>query len=58
MMAHSYFLDTVREQVFRHMFRYPRGVPVPILVSELGDHIGVIGAAMMVRERLESSQTF
>jgi glucokinase len=54
MMAHSYFLDSVREQVFRHMFRYPPEIPVPILVSELGDHIGVIGAAMMVRERLES----
>jgi glucokinase len=56
MLAHPYFLDNVREQVFRHMFRYPRGVPVPIRVSELGDHIGVIGAAMMVKERLESSK--
>ncbi len=51
-MAHSYFFDAVREQVFLYMFRYPPGIPVPILVSESGDHIGVIGAAMMVRQRL------
>jgi glucokinase len=55
MAAHPYFLDNVREHVARHVFRYPAGEAVPILVSELGDHIGVIGAAMMVRERLESN---
>lgn len=53
MTAHRYFLENVRDHVSRHIFRYPPGQPMPILVSELGDYIGVLGGAMMVKERLE-----
>lgn len=54
--AHQYFLDQVRDHVARNIFRYPAGESVPICISELGDNMGVIGAAMMVKERLESAQ--
>ena len=54
--ASGYFLGELQKQVDAHIFRYPPGQPVPILVSELGDHAGVCGAAMMVRERLEGAQ--
>jgi glucokinase len=54
MTAHQYFLSDLQEHVSRHIFRYPPGQPVPIVASNLGDHIGVLGAAMMVKERLES----
>jgi glucokinase len=53
--ASRYFLEELRAHVSRHIFRYPPGESVPILVSELGDHIGVIGAALMVKGRLDSN---
>jgi len=54
--ASKYFLDELRAHVNAHIFRYPPGEPVPIVVSQLGDHAGVCGAAMMVRERLEAER--
>lgn len=52
--AHQHFLDKLRAHVARNVFRYPPGEAVPIDISGLGDNMGVIGAAMMVKERLES----
>lgn len=54
MAASQYFIEEVRSHVAKHIFRFPPGEPVPILVSDLGDQIGVVGAAMMVKERLHS----
>jgi glucokinase len=54
--AHPYFLGQLRDHVARNIFRYPVGETVPICISELGDNMGVIGAAMMVKERMESSK--
>jgi glucokinase len=54
--AHQYFLDQVQDHVARNIFRYPPGERVPICISKLGDNMGVIGAAMMVKERSESSE--
>jgi len=51
--AHQHFLQPLQDHLNRHIFRYPPGEPVPIRISELGDNMGVIGAAMMVKERLE-----
>src|SRR4051812_12803213 len=42
--AAKYFMDDLRKHVNAHAFRYPPGEAVPIVVSELGDHSGVIGA--------------
>src|SRR6185295_15814596 len=43
--AAGHFLDPVQSHVNRHIFRYPPGEPVPIVISQLSDHIGVLGAA-------------
>lgn len=50
--AAGYFIDRVREQVAAHTFRFPKGDPVPIHVSALGNFVGVIGAALMMKEHL------
>jgi glucokinase len=39
------FLKPLRDHVNRHVFRWPVGEPVPILVSKMKDHAGVLGAA-------------
>jgi glucokinase len=52
MAASRFFLEDLRAQVNSQIFRYPPGEGVPILVSDLGDNIGVIGAALMIRDRL------
>ncbi len=44
------FLDDVRAHVNAHLFRFPPGEPVPIVVSDLCDHAGVLGAAVRAWE--------
>jgi glucokinase len=39
------FLKPLRDHVNRHVFRWPVGEDVPILVSKMKDHAGVLGAA-------------
>ncbi|MBI3857958.1 MAG: ROK family protein, partial [Planctomycetes bacterium] len=39
------FLKPLRDHVNRHVFRWPVGEPVPILISKMRDHAGVLGAA-------------
>jgi glucokinase len=56
MAAQKYFLDKVRDHVAKNIFRFSAGESLPIAISELGDNMGVIGAAMMVKERLETSE--
>jgi len=46
------FLKPLRAQVGRHLFRWPRRSRVPIVVSTLGDHAGVLGAAALAWEAL------
>lgn len=40
-----HFLKPLRAQVNQHLFRYPVGEPLPIVVSKMIDHAGVLGAA-------------
>jgi glucokinase len=49
--AAKYFLPALKKQVNEHVFRHPRGEAVPIVVSKLGDHAGVLGAAALAWER-------
>jgi glucokinase len=56
MAASRFYIEDIRDHVSKHIFRFPKREPVPIFVSELGDHVGVIGAAMMVKERLLAQQ--
>ena len=37
-----HFLKPLREQVNKHIFRYPAKQPVPIVVSRMQDHAGVL----------------
>ena len=39
------FLKPLRELVNRHVFRWPVGEPVPIVISKMKDQAGVLGAA-------------
>jgi glucokinase len=48
--AARHFLEPVQAHVSRHIFRYPPGQPVPIVISQLSDHIGVLGAAVSAWE--------
>lgn len=45
--AADHFLPRVREQVNRYIFRYPKGKPVPIVVSKMGEYAGAMGAAAL-----------
>ncbi len=47
----KYFLKDLKAQVARHTFRWPAGRPVPIVVSQIMDHAGVLGAAAIAWER-------
>jgi glucokinase len=57
MAASRFFLEEVQAHVAKHIFRFPPQEPLPIVVSEIGDPIGVIGAAMMVKERLHAQSS-
>jgi glucokinase len=48
--AARHFLAPVQAHVSRHIFRYPPGEPVPIVVSQMSDHTGVLGAAVSAWE--------
>jgi glucokinase len=48
--AADLFLKSVRAYVREHLFRWPKGSTVPIVVSRLRDHAGVLGAAALAWE--------
>ena len=52
-LAAKYFLNDVQQHVNQHIFRYPPGTGVPIVVSEIAEHAGVLGAAMMMKVHLQ-----
>ena len=54
MLAAKYFLNDIQQHVNQHIFRYPPGEGVPISISEIAEHAGVMGAAMMMKEHLET----
>jgi glucokinase len=49
-LAAKHFLPQIQAHVDRHIFRYPPGKRVPILVSEIQEHAGSVGAAFMCRQ--------
>jgi glucokinase len=50
--AAAHFLPALQAHVNEHTFRYPPGEPVPILLSALRDHAGVLGAAALAWQHL------
>ena len=51
--AAEHFLPQVQQHVNEHVFRYPKGEPVPIVLSELRDHAGVLGAAALAWQQVD-----
>ena len=49
--AARHFLDPVQTHVDRHTFRYPPDTSVPIMLSKLSNHAGVLGAAALAWEQ-------
>lgn len=47
-LAAKHFLPQLQAHVNGHIFRHPAGAGVPVVVSELQDRAGVLGAAMMM----------
>jgi glucokinase len=50
----KHFLKPLRAQVNQHIFRYPARQPVPIVVSRMQDHAGVLGAGALAWEQILS----
>jgi len=50
-LAHRHFLPQLKEHVAQSSFRYPKDREIPVLVSELKEYSGVVGAAMMCKEK-------
>lgn len=46
----KHFLKDLRAHVRRHVYRWPAGEAVPILISKMQDHAGVLGAAALAWE--------
>ena len=46
-----HFLPQLEAHVNRHSFRYPADRPIPVVVSDIQEHAGVLGAAMMSLHR-------
>lgn len=53
--AAEYFLEPLRTHVNQHLFRYPKGEPVEIVLSEILDHAGVLGGAALAWEYVDAS---
>jgi glucokinase len=51
--AARHFLAPVQAHLNRHIFRYPPGESVPIVVSKFSDHAGVLGAAVSAWELVD-----
>jgi glucokinase len=51
-LSANYFLNDLQQHVNQHIFRYPPGAGVPIVISDLAEHAGVLGAAMMMKVHL------
>ena len=49
-----HFIEEVRAHVNRHTFRYPPGRDIMIEVSDIATHIVVLGASVLVQEKMQS----
>ena len=56
--AAKHFLEPLKKHVNNHIFRYPTDEDVPIVVSRLKNHAGVLGTAALAWEYVESPHKF
>ena len=54
--AADQFLDRLRRHLDRHLYRFPPGKPLPIVVSKLRNHSGVLGTAALAWDMVESEE--
>lgn len=54
--AADHFLDQVRAHVNNHTFRYPFAEEIPIVLTELTDYAGVLGAAALAWQQVERQE--
>lgn len=54
--AADLFLEDLRRHVNQHVFRYPLDEPVPIVLSRIRNHQGVLGAGALAWDRLEKGR--
>lgn len=54
-LAAPHYLPQVQAQVDEHIFRNPRGTRVPIVISRIQEHAGVVGAALMCHHRKKNA---
>ena len=47
MLGAEYFLPALHKHVNQHMFRYPHGQELPVVVSDLCEQSGVLGAGLL-----------
>ena len=52
--AAEHFLEPLKAHVNSHIFRYPTDEPVPIVVSRLKNHAGVLGTGALAWEHLRN----
>lgn len=52
LLGAAHFLPALQEHLDSHIFRFPRLDSVPIAVSPICEHGGVLGAGLLVRESL------
>jgi glucokinase len=48
--AARHFLPQVQDHLNRHLFRFPPGKPLPVVVSKMGEYAGAMGAAGLAWE--------
>lgn len=53
----QHFLKPLRRQVNQHIFRYPARQPMPIVVSRMQDHAGVLGAGVAAWELVSNPKS-
>ena len=56
--ASKHFLEPLKKHVNQHVFRFPTDEEVPIVVSRLRNHAGVLGTAALAWEYVESPDKF
>ena len=54
--AAEHFLAPLQKQVNEHLFRHPAGAGVPVVLSKLRDHAGVLGTAAIAWEKVDGGQ--
>ena len=51
-MRPSTFSNRCKSKVNEHLFRHPAGAGVPVVLSKLRDHAGVLGTAAIAWEKV------